>query len=468
MASSELVEQYRGLVEQYDILRQRIAKAVEQRGRFKENVITRVLEDYERQRLALEDQLAPCEDQVFELVALREKDQGDVQARKVSLDEHRDEIELRHLIGEFAEGEYEALFEQYEKDTAAVDEQLQALAAELDTYQGLLNRAGALERREARLAAGIQVRGSAPAVPVEPPVAPVAPVAAVSSPAVPAWTSGPVAPMAPVAEPVFAPVAAARVEPVAPPEPAPVDAWGSTAVIPDNPNQPPPSGRAPSSYFGGGASGNVIHDARVSFPGTSTTPPGAPAPGAFSMMEDFGLEGQGALDAELPPLPAPSVDDLGGLSDMDKPWPPFQDDFAPGGGFLDPAGPSPMMDGDLGGLAFGNAPDDLAPLAGMGAAAAPRKAYLIKHFGRPDEEPYEMVEVVTSIGRGRDNQIQIKDDTKVSRYHCRVLRENDGYYVEDNNSSNGTLVNGAAVSRQKVEGNEDVTIGETVFRFVYA
>jgi pSer/pThr/pTyr-binding forkhead associated (FHA) protein len=73
---------------------------------------------------------------------------------------------------------------------------------------------------------------------------------------------------------------------------------------------------------------------------------------------------------------------------------------------------------------------------------------------------------VTSIGRGRDNQIQIRDDTKVSRYHCRILREPTGYFVEDNNSSNGTMVNGELITRRKVEGGEDVTIGETLFKFI--
>ena len=45
---------------------------------------------------------------------------------------------------------------------------------------------------------------------------------------------------------------------------------------------------------------------------------------------------------------------------------------------------------------------------------------------------------VLSIGRGRDNDIQIKNDSKVSRFHCRLFRRGGKFYIEDNKSSNGT------------------------------
>lgn len=449
MAGSELVEQYRGLVEQYDVLRQRIAKAEEQRGRFKQNVIEKVLEDYQHQREALEAQLAPLEDQMFALVATLEDQQGQANAAKSRLDETRDEIELRNIIGEFADGEYDARSAELATELEDVLARLTSLKEELDHHNELLNRAGASERREVRLAAG-----PTPPVSESMVVAPVEEVEVVASVPPPVVvTHAPVveAPAAPIE--VYEPLP--TVAPVVPPPPA--DAWSATAVL-DNPPAPAANG----AYLSGQASGNAIPDARVSFPGTSAN--SVPAD-TFSMMDDFNLGGQG-LDGELPPLPAPSVDDLGGLSDIDKPWPPFQDDFGAGGGFLDTAGPAPMTGSDLGNLTFNSPDSDLPPL-GMAQSSVGARSYLIKHYGRPDAEPYELVEQVTSIGRGRDNQIQIKDDTKVSRYHCRVLRDTDGfYYVEDNNSSNGTLVNGANVTRQRVVGGEEVTIGETVFRFV--
>ena len=72
---------------------------------------------------------------------------------------------------------------------------------------------------------------------------------------------------------------------------------------------------------------------------------------------------------------------------------------------------------------------------------------------------------VMSLGRGRNNDIQIKNDGKISRYHCRIYRRGDGFVVEDNKSSNGTLVNGKLVTKQELHGGELVQLGETRVRF---
>ncbi len=72
---------------------------------------------------------------------------------------------------------------------------------------------------------------------------------------------------------------------------------------------------------------------------------------------------------------------------------------------------------------------------------------------------------VMSMGRGRNNDIQIKNDGKISRYHCRIFRRGDEFIIEDNKSSNGTLVNGKLVTRQRLDGGEQVQIGETRMTF---
>lgn len=73
---------------------------------------------------------------------------------------------------------------------------------------------------------------------------------------------------------------------------------------------------------------------------------------------------------------------------------------------------------------------------------------------------------VMSLGRGRNNDIQIKNDGKISRYHCRIFRRGDEFIVEDNKSSNGTLVDGKLVTRQPLTGGELVQIGETRVEFI--
>jgi len=95
----------------------------------------------------------------------------------------------------------------------------------------------------------------------------------------------------------------------------------------------------------------------------------------------------------------------------------------------------------------------------------PRRAILLSNEGTPDEQIYALTGEVFTVGRGRDNDLQIKNDSKVSRFHCKLYRRGSNYYLEDNKSSNGTMVNGELISERRLFGGEEVVIGETFFRF---
>lgn len=445
MARSELVEKYQGLVEKYDLLRQRIDKANEQKGRFKNAVVERVIADYERQMKELEEQLAPCENEVQQLVTGLEADRARVAAEKTQLDERRDEMELRNLLGEFEPGEYESAAEKLETDLRDVGQRMEALDEELNAYRELLKKGGAGERRKV-----VQ-----------------APAASVPTAAARASTSPPAQPSNPRIDPRPDVTPPAPPAPVAPPPPAPPRVPSSPSVAAASSTAPPANGAAPlwsSSPLetsGGAASGQGVFGDAFGDSGK------ADGGNAFEMiLDDFPMTADSGAGQALPPLNGGGMDALGGLTELDNQWQKdLADDFPPASGFhdvLDPGAPGALNDQDFPNLGFGDRVEDLPPLD---LSAAPRTAYLIRRENRPDEDRYEIRDDVTSIGRGRDNQIQIKDDTKVSRYHCRILREPGGYFVEDNNSSNGTMVNGELITRRKVEGGEDVTIGETVFKF---
>jgi hypothetical protein len=94
-----------------------------------------------------------------------------------------------------------------------------------------------------------------------------------------------------------------------------------------------------------------------------------------------------------------------------------------------------------------------------------RNALLLYQEGTVEEQVYPFSSDVLTIGRGRDNDIQIKDDSKVSRFHCKLFRRGVNFYIEDNKSSNGTIVNGARVAERRLFGGEEIIIGETFFRF---
>lgn len=102
---------------------------------------------------------------------------------------------------------------------------------------------------------------------------------------------------------------------------------------------------------------------------------------------------------------------------------------------------------------------------GVAASDEPRRALLLYQEGTAEEQIYPFTGEVLTIGRGRDNDIQIKNDSKVSRFHCKLFRRGNNFYIEDNKSSNGTLVNGELITERRLFGGEEVIIGETFFRF---
>jgi hypothetical protein len=99
------------------------------------------------------------------------------------------------------------------------------------------------------------------------------------------------------------------------------------------------------------------------------------------------------------------------------------------------------------------------------AAEAPRRALLLYQEGTAEEQIYPFTGDILTIGRGRENDIQIKNDSKVSRYHCKIFRRGNNFYIEDQKSSNGSLVNGELITDRRLFGGEEIVIGETFFRF---
>jgi hypothetical protein len=94
-----------------------------------------------------------------------------------------------------------------------------------------------------------------------------------------------------------------------------------------------------------------------------------------------------------------------------------------------------------------------------------RRAVLLYQEGTAEEQIYPFTGDTLSLGRGRDNDIQVKNDSKVSRYHCKLYRRGPNFYIEDNKSANGTLVNGELITERRLFGGEEIIIGETFFRF---
>jgi pSer/pThr/pTyr-binding forkhead associated (FHA) protein len=53
---------------------------------------------------------------------------------------------------------------------------------------------------------------------------------------------------------------------------------------------------------------------------------------------------------------------------------------------------------------------------------------------------------------------------EVSRFHCRILHVGDGWYAEDLDSLNGTLLNGEPLTRAPLRQDDVLRIGDFLFQ----
>ncbi len=70
-----------------------------------------------------------------------------------------------------------------------------------------------------------------------------------------------------------------------------------------------------------------------------------------------------------------------------------------------------------------------------------------------------------TVGRRTDRDL-VLTDPRVSREHAQFMRENDGIYLEDQNSRQGTFVNGERTTRRKLLRNDRLEFGVQGASFV--
>jgi len=66
------------------------------------------------------------------------------------------------------------------------------------------------------------------------------------------------------------------------------------------------------------------------------------------------------------------------------------------------------------------------------------------------------------IGRGKENGLVLEDHA-VSRNHARIVEEPDGHVLIDNNSANGSWVNGQRVTEMRLKPGDQIRLGKSVF-----
>jgi CRP-like cAMP-binding protein/Fe-S-cluster-containing hydrogenase component 2 len=72
----------------------------------------------------------------------------------------------------------------------------------------------------------------------------------------------------------------------------------------------------------------------------------------------------------------------------------------------------------------------------------------------------------TSFGRSPEADYRFQDDEQMSRMHCIVVCENSRFLLRDQNSTNGTLVNGNPVSELELRNGDIIEIGSQKIEFL--
>ncbi len=77
-------------------------------------------------------------------------------------------------------------------------------------------------------------------------------------------------------------------------------------------------------------------------------------------------------------------------------------------------------------------------------------------------EPNQVIQLklgLNKLGRAPGNDFQIEHPT-ISASHCEITLKNDGVYVRDCNSTNGTFVNGEPITHAKLEQGQTLNMGD--------
>ena len=86
-------------------------------------------------------------------------------------------------------------------------------------------------------------------------------------------------------------------------------------------------------------------------------------------------------------------------------------------------------------------------------------ALVIRSGGGRAGESFPMEEDRIAIGRSPDAGVFL-DDVTVSRNHALLVTRNDGTYIDDLGSLNGTYVNRSRIESQRLEDGDEIQVGK--------
>lgn len=100
-----------------------------------------------------------------------------------------------------------------------------------------------------------------------------------------------------------------------------------------------------------------------------------------------------------------------------------------------------------------------------GRPAQPVSACVVVIHGESLGQRLELGEQVVVIGRSPDAELQI-NHRSISRQHCRIWREANGFRIRDLDSTNKTFLNEQPILEAELRDGDHIGIGESILKFM--
>ena len=81
-------------------------------------------------------------------------------------------------------------------------------------------------------------------------------------------------------------------------------------------------------------------------------------------------------------------------------------------------------------------------------------------------DKFELKKLRTAIGRHSDNDILIANLT-ISNHHAMITNEGGVFYIQDNDSTNGTFINDIKITKSMLKTEDSVRIGKATLFLTY-
>ena len=113
----------------------------------------------------------------------------------------------------------------------------------------------------------------------------------------------------------------------------------------------------------------------------------------------------------------------------------------------------------------------LAPSSQAGVQSARRgpvtgRLVVVRSADLDQGQDFELDSAQLTIGRGGQNDVALRSDDYASARHARFEPRQDGVWVQDLGSTNGTYLNGARLDRpRRLTHGDVVRVGETDLRY---